>query len=119
METVQCLQNDGGVCTIPDRAVVVTRSDVMIRSRDEIAAEFPDFDVTNARLTPLPFEGSHADFLEAVEPQASDGESEGNLLIKEPEVGLRAHLLDTLAESDAAAALVVVCSCGHRFMADV
>src|SRR5437762_3278460 len=62
METVPCRMKDG-VCTIPDQAVTVREGRVAVLSRDEIVRDFPDLDLRQTNLRPLPFDGTHEDLL--------------------------------------------------------
>jgi hypothetical protein len=100
---VDCPNKDGGICTIPEKAVVVTAQRVTLMSPAELERAFPDFDVRQANLRPFNFEGSDDELAQSAVGAGDVSES----------------LMEGVRESPSSASVIVLCSCGHRFIADV
>ena len=107
MASMSCPHGDNGVCTVPQRTAVITQGGVEVRSRGAVEEEFPQFDVSEARLVPVPTD--------------DDADMEG-LLRSESAGATRAAegaLIEALEREAMTTGLVVHCSCGHTFIAEV
>ena len=117
LTSVPCPQKDGGLCNVPDPAVVISDGEFSLIRAKAVRRIYPNIESRTPRKVRLQ-EPIHYDELvrSVVESLASEvtiadsGEAEGY----EPQFG--AHILDAVASAVGADnGILVNCSCGHIF----
>lgn len=107
MQIVRCPRGDGGDCTIPDRAVVISEEGVSL-VRSDLVARLIDASDGPRRLRPFELSVSYERLVEDVQ-QSLMGETE-------PPLDSVRSLRSVVGGSTGS--VVVLCSCGDRFIAD-
>ena len=107
MRSVPCPAGDKGLCTIPDRTAVVEQGTVSVKSRADIESSYPNLDLDKASLIRLEAPVDDGSLIETVDEGGAQAER------------IADFAASALRESGAEAAVVVNCSCGHCYMAEV